>query len=97
MAVLLGVERLRKWPKFAFHGGTAALHRESQPPCRRAIMGQLSIGVGFHTFLRRAGNIRMLINRGRGYQNLRYLLLKAKRLAVSNTEFIALTSVKKVA
>jgi hypothetical protein len=39
----------------------------------------------------------MLINRGRGYQNLRYLLLKAKRLAVSNTEFIALTSVKKVA
>src|ERR1017187_3983933 len=43
------------------------------------------------------GNIRMLINRGRGYQNLRYLLLKAKRLAVSNTEFIALTSVKKVA
>jgi hypothetical protein len=27
----------------------------------------------------------------------RYLLLKAKRLAVSNTEFIALTSVKKVA
>ena len=30
------------------------------------------------------GNIRMLINRGRGYQNLRYLLLKAKRLAVTN-------------
>jgi hypothetical protein len=54
LAVLLGVERLRKWPKFAFHGGTAALHRESQPPCRRAIMGQLSIGAGFHTFLRRA-------------------------------------------
>jgi hypothetical protein len=25
----------------------------------------------------------MLINRGRGYQNLRYLLLKAKRMAVS--------------
>ena len=24
------------------------------------------------------GNIRMLINRGRGYKNLRYLLLKAK-------------------
>jgi hypothetical protein len=32
------------------------------------------------------GNIRMLINRGRGYKNLRYLLLKAKRLAVSNLE-----------
>ena len=27
------------------------------------------------------GNIRMLINRGRGYQNLRNLLLKAKRMA----------------
>ncbi len=35
------------------------------------------------------GNIRMLINRGRGYQNLRYLLLKAQRLAVSNLELIA--------
>ena len=43
------------------------------------------------------GNIRLLINRGRGYQNLRYLLLKAKRLAVTNVEFIAVRSVKKAA
>jgi transposase len=43
------------------------------------------------------GNIRMLINRGRGYKNLRYLLLKAKRIAVMNVEFIALRSLKKVA
>jgi transposase len=43
------------------------------------------------------GNIRMLINRGRGYKNLRYLLLKTKRLAVTNTEFIAVCSVKKAA
>jgi len=43
------------------------------------------------------GNIRMLINRGRGYKNLRYLLLKAKRLAVTNTEFIAVCGVKKAA
>lgn len=35
------------------------------------------------------GNIRMLINRGRGYKNLRYLLLKAKRMAVTNIEFVA--------
>ena len=34
-------------------------------------------------------NIRMLINRARGYKNLRYLLLKAKRLAVANVEFLA--------
>lgn len=43
------------------------------------------------------GNIRMLINRGRGYQNLRYLLLKAKRMAVSNVEFIAVQRFKKAA
>src|SRR5271156_3127421 len=43
------------------------------------------------------GNIRMLINRGRGYKNLRYLLLKVKRLAVSNVEFIAVRSMKKAA
>ena len=43
------------------------------------------------------GNIRMLINRGRGYTNLRYLLLKAKRMAVTNVEFIAVSGVKKVA
>ncbi len=43
------------------------------------------------------GNIRMLINRGRGYKNLRYLLLKAKRLAVTNVEFIAVRSMKKAA
>lgn len=35
------------------------------------------------------GNIRMLINRGRGYKNMRYLLLKAKRMAVTNTEYVA--------
>src|SRR5258708_11846203 len=43
------------------------------------------------------GNIRMMINRGRGYKNLRYLLLKVKRLAVTNVEFIAVRSVKKAA
>ena len=43
------------------------------------------------------GNIRMLINRGRGYKNLRYLLLKVKRLAVANVEFIAVRSMKKAA
>jgi hypothetical protein len=39
----------------------------------------------------------MLINRGRGYQNLRYFLWKAKRMAVTNLEFIAVHAVKKVA
>jgi transposase len=43
------------------------------------------------------GNIRMLINRGRGYQNLHYLLLKAQRLAVSNLELIAVRRIWKTA
>jgi transposase len=42
-------------------------------------------------------NIRLLINRGRGYKNLRYLLLKAKRMAVTNTELVAFRSVRKAA
>jgi len=33
------------------------------------------------------GNIKSLLRRGRGYQNLRYLLLKAQRIAVTKTEF----------
>ena len=43
------------------------------------------------------GNIRMLINRGRGYQNLRYHFVKAKRMAVTNVEFIAVHTVKEAA
>ena len=35
------------------------------------------------------GNIRLLLRRGRGYQNLRYLLLKAQRMAVTKTELVA--------
>lgn len=34
------------------------------------------------------GNIRSLLRRGRGYKNLRYLLLKAQRMAVTKTDFV---------
>ncbi|MBZ5522736.1 MAG: transposase [Acidobacteriia bacterium] len=34
------------------------------------------------------GNIKSLLRRGRGYKNLRYLLLKAQRMAVTRTEFV---------
>jgi transposase len=34
------------------------------------------------------GNIKSLLRRGRGYKNLRYLLLKAQRMATTKTEFI---------
>jgi transposase len=34
------------------------------------------------------GNIKSLLRRGRGYKNLRYLLLKAQRMAATRTEFV---------
>lgn len=34
------------------------------------------------------GNIKSLLRRGRGYKNLRYLLLKAQRMAATSTEFV---------
>ena len=34
------------------------------------------------------GNIKCLLRRGRGYKNLRYLLLKAQRMAATRTEFV---------
>ena len=34
-------------------------------------------------------NIKSLLRRGRGYKNLRYLLLKAQRIAATKTEFVA--------
>jgi len=34
------------------------------------------------------GNIKTLLRRGRGYKNLRYLLLKAQRMAVTKAEFV---------
>ena len=36
------------------------------------------------------GNIKSLLRRGHGYKNLRYLLLKAQRMAVNKTEFVVL-------
>jgi transposase len=36
------------------------------------------------------GNIKSLITRGRGYKNLRYLLLKAQRMAATRTEILVL-------
>lgn len=34
------------------------------------------------------GNLKALLRRGRGYKNLRYLLLKAQRIAALKTEFV---------
>ena len=35
-----------------------------------------------------SGNIKALLRRGRGYRDMKYLLLKAQRLAATKTEFI---------
>jgi hypothetical protein len=34
------------------------------------------------------GNIKSPLRRGRGYKNLRYLLLTAQRMAATRTEFV---------
>jgi len=34
------------------------------------------------------GNIKSLLRRGRGYKNLKYLLLKAQRMEATRTEFV---------
>ena len=39
------------------------------------------------------GNIKSLLRRGRGYKNLRYLLLKAPRMTATKTEFIVFRKV----
>ena len=39
------------------------------------------------------GNIKALMRRGRGYRNLRYLLLKSQRIAALKTEFVILRKV----
>lgn len=39
------------------------------------------------------GNIKALLRRGRGYRNLRYLLLKAQQMAASKTEFVTMKKV----
>jgi transposase len=36
------------------------------------------------------GNIKALLRRGRGYRNLRCLLLKAQQMAASKTEFVVM-------
>ena len=38
------------------------------------------------------GNIKSLLRRGRGYKNLRYLLLKDQRMAATKAEFVAYTN-----
>lgn len=63
----------------------------------KGILNHCRIKVRFGVVEALNGDIRMLIDHGRGYKNVRYLLLKAKRVAVTNAEFVKLQQVRKAA
>jgi transposase len=56
---------------------------------REGILNYYHVAVRFGVVEAINGNIRLLLRRGRGYNNLRYLLLKAQRMAASKTELVA--------
>jgi hypothetical protein len=72
--------------------------QESDRPLDRRIIAHLLISVALPNrdgrrcaweFVEAVNGISScLIRRGRGYQNLRYLLLKAQRMAATKTEFV---------
>lgn len=53
------------------------------------LLGYYRVKVRFGVVEALNGNIRTVLKRGRGYKNLRYLLLKVQRMAATKTEFIA--------
>ena len=57
---------------------------------REGILDYYKVKVRFGVVEALNGNLRILLRRGRGYRNLRYLLLKAKRMAATKTEFVVL-------
>ena len=63
----------------------------------KGVVGSINGGGPEIQFKTVNGNIRMLINRGGGYKNMRYLLLKSKRMVVTNTEYVAFLRIKKAA
>jgi transposase len=93
------VNYLKKWmdqlrwqrlPSFQKLAGTLLKHLDG-------ILNYCRTKVRFGVVEAINGNIRMLINRGRGYKDMRYLLLKARRMVVTNTEYVAFQTVRKAA
>jgi len=82
--------RWQRLPSFQKLAATLLKHLEG-------ILNYCRIKVRFGVVEAINGNIRMLINRGRGYKNLRYLLLKVKRMAATNTEYVAFQKMRKAA
>ena len=52
------------------------------------LLGYYRVKVRFGVVEALNGNIRTVLKRGRGYKNLRYLLLKVQRMAATKTEFV---------
>lgn len=57
---------------------------------QEGILNYCRVAVRFGVVEAANGNIKALLRRGRGYKNLRYLLLKAQRMAALKAEFIVL-------
>ena len=57
---------------------------------REGLLNYCRVKVRFGVVEAINGNIKSIIRRGRGYRNLRYLLLKTQHMAASRTEFMEL-------
>ena len=57
---------------------------------REGLLNYCRVKVRFGVVEAINGNIKSIMRRGRGYRNLRYLLLKAQHMAASRTEFMVL-------
>jgi len=57
---------------------------------REGLLNYCRVKVRFGVVEAVNGNIKTILRRGRGYRNLRYLLLKAQHMAANRTEFIVL-------
>ncbi len=56
---------------------------------REGILNYYHVAIRFGVVEAINGNIRLMLHRGRGYRNLRYLLLKVQRMAATKTELVA--------
>lgn len=57
---------------------------------REGLLNYCRVKVRFGVVEAVNGNIKTILRRGRGYRNLRYLLLKAQHMAANRTEFMVL-------
>lgn len=82
---LEGWTRQLRWQRLeSFHKLANLLHEHLD-----GILNHCRTKVRFGVVEAINANLKALLRRGRGYSNLRYLLLKAQRIAVTRTEFVA--------